>query len=185
MTLASSIATVLSSDAPQGEAGLPEPLDIADEAESARAANLAAIDRRRQFDHLALATHDHILEIDLDVEAESALGGSKLGVGLPALGTNRPQHLDVAARHSTGHQPHGVDGRDERSCAAVQDRHLRAVDLDENVVDAQPAKGGHEMLDGCDRAALALAEHGAEFSRRNGDVAGLDEGVTPVGQTGP
>ena len=46
--------------------------------------------------------------------------------------------------------------------AAVEDRHLVAVDLDDEVVDAEAEQRGHDMLDRADMMAGRIAERGAE-----------------------
>ena len=72
---------------------------------------------------------------------------------------HRLQHADVAA---LGRQRLGaglVERLDERSRTAVEDRQLRTVDVDREVVDAQRVDRRHQMLDGGDGAPRRITEH--------------------------
>ena len=129
------------------EAGAPQLLHVAHEAEGAGAGDLAAEDGRRQIDRLALAADHRGGEIDLHVEAEAALVGEQFREGLALGDANGLQNLQVAAARVLGDDADLVDGVDERSRAAVEDRHFGPVDLDQNVVDAEARKSGHQVLD--------------------------------------
>ncbi len=64
--------------------------------------------------------------------------------------------------------PGALDEKDERRGAAVHRRHFRPVELDHGVVDLEPGKGRHQMLDGRDGDA-SPCDGGAQ--RRVGEVA--------------
>ena len=84
------------------------------------------------------------------------------------------QNLDEFARLRQLADADLVDGLDEGRRAAVHDRHFAGVDLDVAVVDAEAAQRGQQMLDGADRDAAFVAEHGAQ--RQVLDVVGRRPG---------
>ena len=65
-----------------------------------------------------------------------------------------------------------IDCRDERFGAAVHDRNFGTVDLDDDIVDAEPVQRGKHMFGGRDSRAGLIAEHGGEFGRRHRPVIG-------------
>ena len=70
-----------------------------------------------------------------------------------------------------------IDRRDERRGAAVHDRHFRAVDLDDRVVDAKPGQRGQHMLRGGAQRAFGIADHGGEFGGGHGADIGANFAV--------
>ena len=94
---------------------------------------------------------------------------------------DRTQHFQELLR---GRQP--LDARlvqdqvDERRRAAVHDRHLGAVQLDDDVVDAEGRERSQQVLDGLDRDGLA-GEAGGEL-----DAAQVRDGRRALrGRPGP
>ena len=138
----------------------------------------------RQVDGLALAADHRGREIDLDVEAEAALVGEKLGEGLALRDADGLENLEVAAGDALQRDADLVDGIDEGSRAAVEDRNFRPVDLDEHVVDAEAGKGRHEVFDGGDRARIAVADDGAQLGGGDGQVPRVDETVQAARKAG-
>jgi len=55
-----------------------------------------------------------------------------------------------------------IDGADEAGGAAIHDRHFTGIDLDKAVVDVEAAQGRQQVLDGANRHAAVVSEHGAQ-----------------------
>ena len=55
-----------------------------------------------------------------------------------------------------------VEDLDKHLGRPVEDRHFRPVQLDDSVVDGQGRHGGHQVLDGRDRDAGGIVDHGAK-----------------------
>ena len=68
---------------------------------------------------------------------------------------DRLQHPEMQARHGERAQAGLVQQDHERRRAAVEDRDLGAVDLDEHVVDTEGQERRQEVLDRADREAVA------------------------------
>src|SRR3954452_6440484 len=166
----------------EGEAGLPELFDVADEAEGAGAGDFLAVFGGGEIEDPPLAADDRVVEVDLDIETEAAPAWLQFGEGPAARDADRLQNLQVAAGRPYRRQPVLLDGGHEGGRAAVEDGKLRAVDLDQDVVDAEPAEGGHQVLDDGDRAAFRLPDDGAEFGGRHREMAGFDEAVVAAGE---
>jgi hypothetical protein len=64
-----------------------------------------------------------------------------------------------------GTQASFVDQDHERRCAAVQDRHLRTIDLHQRVVDPQAVQRGEQVLDRLDRDPFGAERRGVIQSR--------------------
>ncbi len=129
-------------------AGAPQLGDVLHEAEGARTRDLAAEIFRLDIERERLMADQRMVEVDLGLDAEAVLVGTQLAEGVAAADAHRLDHLDIAARQRTRGEAGLVDGVDEGSSAAVHDRHFRPVDLDDHVVDIEPAKRGQEMLGG-------------------------------------
>ena len=123
-------------------------------------------------------------EVDLHVEAEAAVDRAKFREGCPGLDADVAEDLEPAPRRVAGGDAGLVDRLDEGERGPVEDRHLGAVDLDQSVVDAQPVQGGHQVLDGGDRAGLDVTQDGAEFGGGDEGVMRLDQAVVAVGGAG-
>ena len=111
--------------------------------------------------------------------------GSKLGEGLALRDADGLENLQVAAGRALHDDADLVDGIDEGSRAAVQDRNLGPVDLDQHVVDAEAGKGRHQMFDGGDGARFAVADDGAELGGGDRQVPRVDQPVPATRETGP
>jgi hypothetical protein len=68
---------------------------------------------------------------------------------------NRAQHFQVSSRRLKPFHPRLVDEVHEGRGAAVHDRHFRAVQFDNRVVDAESGQRGEQVLDGLDRNRFA------------------------------
>ena len=119
-----------------GKAGLPELGDVAEAAEGAGAADLAAEALGVQIDGEGLPADHLIGEIDLDLGAEAVGPGAQFGEAVARTDLNRLENLDVTARGALLRDSGLVDRGDEAGGAAVHDRHFGAIDLDGGVVDA-------------------------------------------------
>src|SRR5690606_19615681 len=51
---------------------------------------------------------------------------------------------------------------DEHDRTAIENRNLGVVDLDHEIVDAEPGHGGHQVLDGHHLVAIVVSDRGAE-----------------------
>src|SRR5579883_2724017 len=151
----------------EGEAHFPEPLDIADKAECARPSDLVAEDARIEFDDFALAADGRRGKIDLDVEAEAAIGRTQFGISRAAFDADRLDDFQIAARRREARHPDLVDRGDERRGRTVEDRRFRPVNFNHRVVDAEPGQSRQEMLDRGDRGLAGIAEHRAELRLRD------------------
>ncbi len=128
-----------------------------------------------------LAADRRAFEIDLDLEARAVIG-LEFGPGGAAVDANRLDDADIAALDVERLDAGLVDGFDEGGGAAVEDRHFVAVDLDDEIVDAEAEQRGHDMLDRADMMAGGIAKRGAEvggadFGDQRADFARLAAGV--------
>ena len=94
--------------------------------------------------------------------------GPELGPARAAFDAHRLDDADVAAVHVERLDAGLVDRVDEGRGAAIHDRHFAAVDLDQQIVDAEAEQRGHDMLDGRDVVTGRIAKHRAE--RRTADL---------------
>src|SRR5690606_13209418 len=115
-------------------AGGPEPLHVLHETEGAGPRYVAAERRRVDVGGEGLPSDRRALEIDLDLEAGAVIG-LEFGPGSAAVDAHRLDDADVAALDVERLDAGLVDGFDELGSAAVEDRHLVAIDLDDDVVD--------------------------------------------------
>ncbi|CAH1666511.1 hypothetical protein CHELA41_22832 [Hyphomicrobiales bacterium] len=162
----------------KSEAGFPIPLDVTHEAERARARDLTAEDPFIKVHNLALATDHGMVEIDLYIELEAVVVRTQLRERASLIDADRPQHLHETALGLLGDKAHLKNSLDEARRAAIEDRNLRTVDLDEHVINTQSVEGGHQVLDRRHRAAGLIADDGAELSRGNMQVIRLDEAIS-------
>jgi len=79
-----------------------------------------------------------------------------------AFDHDRLQHLDVALRAFLTAEAGAVQQLHERQGRPVEDRQFRTVDLDHGVGHAQRGEGGHQVLDGRQRRAGGVADHGVQ-----------------------
>lgn len=97
---------------------------------------------------------------------------------------HRLEHTDVTARRVERLDARLVDRGDERRGAAVADRRFRTVQLDHDIVDAEPAQRGEHMLGGRAERAKAVAQHRGKFSGGNGASIGADFALRMIGGGG-
>ena len=166
------------------EAGLPELLDVAHEAEGAGAGNLAAEALGREVERPALAADQRGSKSISTSRRKPRSYGTSSAKAAPCATRTGFRTLMVAAAAPQDHDADLVDRVDERGGAAVHDRHFGAVDLDEDVVDAEAAQGRHQVLDRRDGAAHAVADDGAERGGDDGAVMGVDDALAAAGETG-
>ena len=163
---------------------MPQFLHVADEAEGAGAGDVAAKCRWIEVEYAPLASNRRRFEVDLDVEAEAAFGRQELGKAAVVIDANRLDDLQMAAGAGLLGEADRIDRGDKISRGAVHDRRLRAVDLDQDVVDPETREGGQKMLDGADAGARGVAEHGAERGLRHICALGLEEALASARQSG-
>src|SRR5690606_12187376 len=111
---------------------------------------------------IELAADGRALEVDLDLEAGAVIG-MELGPGGAAVDADGLDDTDIAPLHPERDDAGPVERLDEHRCAAVEDRNLAAVDLDQHIVDAERRQGGEQVLDRGDVDALWIAQHGAQL----------------------
>ena len=73
-----------------------------------------------------------------------------------------------------GHDAGLIDGRDERSGAAVHDRDFGAIDLDDGVIDAHAAQRGQNMLGRGNQRPFTVTENRGEFGGDHGTGGSLN-----------
>ena len=107
---------------------------------------------------LRAALEDRVIELDLEVDLE-AIERSKLGPLVAVLDAHRfltrTKRFGRALLLDSGR----LQQENERTGAAVHDRHFRRAQLDKGIVDSEPGERRQQMLDGRD-PALALAQGG-------------------------
>ena len=145
--------------------------------------NLATEGGRFEIEDFALAA-DHIaVEIDLDVEAETAGGGAQFGEGAAMFDAHGLENLDKAARGGQMADADAVDRLDEGRGRTIHDRHFRPIDFDQAIIDAETVQGGDQMLYGADHVLRAVADDGAKFGHGDFGPVRLDAPAAAVGQT--
>ena len=149
----------------QRESRLPQPLDVGEEAESARARQFAAEGRRIEPQRLALMADGGVVEVDLDVEGQAALAGRQFGECAAPLHAHGLENFDMPALRRQHGQTRLVDRGDEGGRRAVENRRFRPVDLHQSIVDAQTGQSRHGVFDGRNRIAAAEPYRRAEFGR--------------------
>ncbi len=157
----------------------PQPLDVLHEAEGAGAGELTAEGAGIYVDIDPLGPDQRRVEIDLHVEMEAVMGG-QLAKGAAVLHADLFQDFEEAARAIELGQADLVDGLDEAGGAAVHDRHFRAVNLDQRVVDAKTAQSREQVLDGRNRGAIAVTKHGAQRHARHPPLVCSDLGAVGI-----
>src|SRR5256885_6743469 len=118
---------------PKGEAGAPEPRDIAQASKGAGATDLAAEPLGSEVEHIALAADHRIGEVDFDLGAEAGRMGAQFAKRIAHRDLHWLQHLDKAARCGLCKDTSLIDRADEGRGAAVHDRDFRPVDLNGGV----------------------------------------------------
>ncbi len=163
---------MLSNDAPSANPPGPEPLDVAHESEGPRPRQLFAEVASLEVVDIGLPADDLAVEVDLDLDLPAVVR-TKLGDRATRLDPDRLQHLYVTTPRRLADHADLLDRIDERFRAAVHDRHFVTVDLDLDVVDAEAADGGQQVLDRGDLAGTGVAEHGRQ---RGGHHVGMRRG---------
>ena len=98
---------------------------------------------------------------DGHVEA-AAVEGAKLAPGIALVDTHGLLDTHVATGGGELAQPDLLDRSNEGGGTAIHDRHFRAIELDDRIIDAKPAQGRHQMFDGGNAACLRIADNGAK-----------------------
>src|SRR5262249_24800788 len=132
----------------------------------------------------ALAADRPRLEVDLDVQAEPALGRKEGGEPALVVNPDRPDDLEIAARPALLAQADGIDGPDKVNGGAVHDRRLRPINFDQDIVDPKPGKRRQKMLDRRNAGAGRVADHGAKRRLRHIGALGLEQAFAAAGQSG-
>ena len=162
--------------ATQGEAAFAQVLDLVHEAEGACAGDLLEIGGLGEihFDRLRRALDHRVAEFDRErkLVALEGLEARPLVAVLHFHASHDPQE---SLRRGLLDDPGLLDQQNERRGAAVHDRQLGGVEVDIDVVDAEPAERGHQMLDGVDLHAVAhQARRQAGFADRFGARGNID-----------
>ena len=144
----------MSSEPPERQTALPQHLDFLQESERPR--------RRDLFDETLfgnphrprLVPEERMVEADAvgDLEVIRRIERDPL---VALRERNRTQHLQIPARRLQAFHARLVHQIHERRGAAVHDRHFRAVQFHDDVVDAQGGQGREQVLDGLDRHRFA------------------------------
>ncbi len=111
-----------------------------------------------------LMSDQRMIEIDLDVEPETVVVRQQFAHGAVAHHAHRLENLDVLAGRIERNDAGLINGGDEGVGAAVHDRHFRAIDFDDRVVDAERIKRCHDVFRGRAQRTIAVAEHRCKFS---------------------
>lgn len=106
--------------------------------------------------------------------------GAETGESAAVLDAHRAQNLEITTGRAERDEAGRLDGCDELGGAAVHDRHFRAVDLDQHIVEAEAGAGRHQMLDRGDGAGSLVADHRAQLGGADLVVAGVDELLMPA-----
>ena len=90
------------------------------------------------------------------------------------------EHADVAPRLIKRLETDEIDRGHEWRRAAVHDRRFRTIELDDGVVDAEPAQRRHDVLDRGDAGPGCVAQHGSELGRGDRTGIGADLALPPA-----
>src|SRR6478736_6654992 len=115
-----------------------------------------------------------MVEIDFSLNPKPMLVGSQFAISAVPVDRNRLDHFDIAPRQCARCKAGLIDRANERYGAAIHDRHFRAIDLDNDIVDVEAAQGCQQMFGGRAKRALSVTEHRSEFSCRYGAHVGAD-----------
>lgn len=140
------------------EIGLEQRFHLVEEAEGATRRYLSLIvGEAGEFG--LLTTDDRVAEINGATHLEIVGGNHLVGAGAEGC-LDRLGELDVAALGIESGDARLADLLDPWECAAVEDRHLGAVEFDNGIVDMEAMEGRHEMLESGDLGAI-LGKHSA------------------------
>ena len=107
-----------------------------------------------------------------DFDPEAAQIGPQLAVAAVLADPHGLEHLDIAAGRRQRCNADLINGRDEGRRAAIHDRDFGPVDLDNRVVDAEPAQGRQDVL-GCGYGRTArVTQHGGKFGSDHRAIIG-------------
>ena len=145
----------------QTQSGPLHLLDVHLPAEGPRRRQAALEAARVDIDLQPLASHGAAFEVDRVVQAQAGVGRCTqplvAAVDLDHRSDREDPPVRVLGPHSRRLQQQQVGHR-----RAVEDRHLGAVHLDDQVVDAEDVDSGEEVLDSRDGDVVAT-ERGGEF----------------------
>jgi len=127
------------------EALSPQTLGFVQEAKCSCGREFAPENGRREGQRASLPP-DRGGKDDLDLEAESSVGGPHLGPAPAIMHPDRRNDAPLAAGLRKRSQSDGVDRLDERPSGAVHRRNLVARHVNARIVDAKPGQRGEQML---------------------------------------
>src|SRR5690606_14554246 len=111
-----------------------------------------------------LTTDRRALEIDVDLEAGTVIG-PELSPGRAIVDAHRLDHANVAPLHRLRLDAGLFDCVGELLGAAVQDGYLATVDLDVDIVHAEPQQRGHQVLDCGNMSSGEITQQGRQIRR--------------------
>ena len=166
------------------EAGAPQTVDIVDEAEGSRRRNVIDKSAVCELHGLCLSGNHGRIELDLEFDGK-AVGGHHRDRGLAVAYGNRLAHANRAALRLLILDTGLLDQRNERRGAAIHRRDLGPIERHHRVIDAHAGECGHQMFDGRDGDAVAVADHGRQpvvhhMREIDGDLAGFQRGIGPA-----
>ena len=164
--------------------GAPQLGDVTHEAESPRPRDFAPERVGPYVESERLPADRRVVEIDLGLDPEAPCIRPKFPEGTLQRDADRLEHADEAARRIEGFEAHLIDRRHEGSRAAVHDRGLGTIDLDDRIVHAQAAQGRQHMLGGRNQGTRSIPQHGRKFSRGDRTDLGADLAVAPATEAG-
>ena len=131
----------------ESQAVLAQLIDIAEETEGAGARELALEDAVPELDVTGLIGDHRMLEADLERYQKSI--GRRQGNRAVALGhRDGLENFNGGTRGLLLDNAHAFGKEDERRRATVHGRHFAAVELDQQVIDAEAGEGRQEVFDG-------------------------------------
>ena len=126
-----------------------------------------------------------MVERNLGLDPEAARIGPKLPIGIAYRHPHRLGHPNITARRVKRRDADLIDGGDERSSAAVQDRRFRSVDLDRSFVDAEPTQCSQHVLGGRNQRARRITQNGRKFRSGNGTDIRANVALAAAREVGP
>ncbi len=125
----------------------PHGFDFVQEAESPCTGDIGNKHAIVEFDRHALIVDCLAGEIDFEIDLKAMPRFDPRGAAL-VFDFNRFQNLNYLTRCILFLNPDAIDQEVERCRTAIHNRHFVGINVDQNVVDALPRKGCHQMFDG-------------------------------------
>ena len=159
--------------AAERQAVLTERLDLFEETERTGRRDLLAERLFRDPHRPRLMAQERVIEADAVGDLE-VVGRIERNALVAARQRDGPDHFQVSPGRREPLRARLVYEVDERRAAAVHDRHLGVIQLDNHVVDAQTHERRHEVLHRVDRCARARQARGVldagEVRHRGGNL---------------